>query len=47
VDQSLELDWADAAFRGFWESVCVGHTLVRYDRLGVGMSDHEVHETTT
>jgi pimeloyl-ACP methyl ester carboxylesterase/DNA-binding CsgD family transcriptional regulator len=38
----LELDWADPAFRGFWESVSEGHTLVRYDRLGVGMSDREV-----
>src|SRR6476660_6662743 len=39
----LELDWADPAFRGFWESVGEGYTLVRYDRLGVGMSDREVH----
>ncbi len=38
----LELDWVDPAFRGFWESVGEGHTLVRYDRLGVGMSDREV-----
>ena len=38
----LELDWADPAFRGFWESVSEGHTLVRYDRLGVGLSDREV-----
>src|SRR6476660_6138390 len=38
----LELDWADPAFRGFWESVGEGHTIVRYDRLGVGMSDREV-----
>ena len=38
----LELDWADAAFRGFWESVGEGRTLVRYDRLGVGMSDRDV-----
>ena len=38
----LELDWADPAFRGFWESVSEGHTLVRYDRLGVGISDREV-----
>ena len=38
----LELDWTDPAFRGFWESVAEGHTLVRYDRLGVGMSDREV-----
>src|SRR5262245_11076308 len=40
----LELDWADPAFRGFWESVGEGHTLVRYDRLGVGMSDREVRD---
>ena len=40
----LELDWADPAFRGFWESVGEGYTLVRYDRLGVGMSDREVRD---
>jgi pimeloyl-ACP methyl ester carboxylesterase/DNA-binding CsgD family transcriptional regulator len=40
----LELDWADQEFRRFWESVAAGHTLVRYDRLGVGMSDHDVHD---
>jgi pimeloyl-ACP methyl ester carboxylesterase/DNA-binding CsgD family transcriptional regulator len=38
----LELDWGDQAFRGLWESIGDGHTLVRYDRLGVGMSDREV-----
>ena len=38
----LEFDWADRAFRGFWESVGEGYTLLRYDRLGVGMSDREV-----
>jgi pimeloyl-ACP methyl ester carboxylesterase/DNA-binding CsgD family transcriptional regulator len=38
----LELDWADPMFRGFWESVAEGYTLVRYDRLGVGMSDREI-----
>jgi pimeloyl-ACP methyl ester carboxylesterase/DNA-binding CsgD family transcriptional regulator len=38
----LELDWADQAFRGLWESVSEGFTLVRYDRLGVGMSDREM-----
>jgi pimeloyl-ACP methyl ester carboxylesterase/DNA-binding CsgD family transcriptional regulator len=38
----LELDWADPAFRGYWESVAEGYTLVRYDRLGVGMSDRDV-----
>ena len=45
----LELDWQDEAFRGFWESVAEGYTLVRYDRLGVGMSDRDVRadELTT
>src|SRR6476659_9797012 len=38
----LELDWGDDAFRGLWDSVGEGHTLVRYDRLGVGMSDRDV-----
>jgi len=37
----LELDWADPGFRGFWESVGEGYTLVRYDRPGVGMSDRD------
>ena len=40
----LELDWADPAFREFWEAVADGHTLVRYDRLGVGMSDRELRD---
>src|SRR3954470_20957287 len=44
----LELDWANAAFRGLWESVGEGFTGVRYDRLGVGMSDRELrHEDLT
>src|SRR4029077_11224416 len=38
----LELDWRDQAFRDLWESVAEGYTLVRYDRLGVGMSDRDV-----
>jgi pimeloyl-ACP methyl ester carboxylesterase/DNA-binding CsgD family transcriptional regulator len=38
----LELDWRDHAFRGLWESLGVDCTVVRYDRLGVGMSDREV-----
>ena len=38
----LELDWDDDAFRGFWDSVSSGYTLVRYDRPGVGMSDREI-----
>lgn len=38
----LELDSADPAIRGFWEAVGEGFTLVRYDRLGVGMSDRDI-----
>jgi pimeloyl-ACP methyl ester carboxylesterase/DNA-binding CsgD family transcriptional regulator len=40
----LELDWGDQAFRGLWASVGEGYTVVRYDRLGVGMSDRDVRE---
>jgi pimeloyl-ACP methyl ester carboxylesterase/DNA-binding CsgD family transcriptional regulator len=38
----LELDWADPAFRALWDSVGAGYSVVRYDRLGVGMSDRDV-----
>ena len=41
----LELDWQSAGFRRFWEAVADGYTLIRYDRLGVGMSDRTVHES--
>ena len=34
----------DQTFRDLWESVSAGYTLVRYDRLGVGMSDRDVRE---
>ncbi len=40
----LELDWQNPDVRRFWEGVAQGHTLIRYDRLGVGMSDREMHE---
>ena len=40
----LELDWDDASFRGLWTTVGEGYALVRYDRLGVGMSDREVRD---
>ena len=40
----LELDWSDAAFRSLWTSVGEGCSLLRYDRLGVGMSDREVRD---
>lgn len=39
----LELDWHhDEKFRAFWESLAEGCTLVRYDHLGVGMSDRDL-----
>jgi pimeloyl-ACP methyl ester carboxylesterase/DNA-binding CsgD family transcriptional regulator len=41
----LELDWQSTDFRRFWEGVAGGYTLIRYDRLGVGMSDRTVHES--
>jgi len=40
----LELDWSDPAARAFWESVGEGYTLVRYDALGVGMSDRDLRQ---
>ena len=40
----VELDWADPPFRGLWQSLGRGHTVVRYDRLGVGMSDRELRD---
>jgi pimeloyl-ACP methyl ester carboxylesterase/DNA-binding CsgD family transcriptional regulator len=40
----LELDWKDPAFRAFWASVGEAATVVRYDRLGVGMSDRELRD---
>ncbi|MEZ0351099.1 alpha/beta fold hydrolase [Mycobacterium sp. pR1184] len=41
----LELDWEGAGFRHFWEAVADGYTLIRYDRLGVGMSDRAVADS--
>ena len=41
----LELDWQDAGFRRFWVGVADGHTLIRYDRLGVGMSDRTLQDS--
>jgi len=40
----LELDWQNTAFRRFWQQVADGHSLVRYDRFGVGMSDRTVRD---
>ena len=38
----LEADATDPGYRRFWRSLAEGFTLVRYDRLGVGLSDREV-----
>ncbi|AEV72211.1 putative hydrolase or acyltransferase of alpha/beta superfamily [Mycolicibacterium rhodesiae NBB3] len=41
----LELDWQNADFRRFWDGISDGYTLIRYDRLGVGMSDRTVTDS--
>jgi hypothetical protein len=41
----LELDWQSAGFRRFWQGVADRYTLIRYDRLGVGMSDRTAPES--
>jgi pimeloyl-ACP methyl ester carboxylesterase/DNA-binding CsgD family transcriptional regulator len=40
----LELDWQNADYRRFWDAIAEGYTLIRYDRLGVGMSDRTVED---
>lgn len=40
----LELDWQTPGVQRFWEAVAKDHTLIRYDRLGAGMSDRTVDE---
>ncbi|KUI21693.1 helix-turn-helix transcriptional regulator [Mycobacterium sp. GA-1285] len=41
----LELDAQSPSFRRFWDDLANGYTLVRYDRLGVGMSDRTLHDS--
>ena len=41
----LELDWQSPGVRRFWEGVAQNHTLIRYDRFGVGMSDRTVRDS--
>ncbi|MET0899649.1 MAG: alpha/beta fold hydrolase [Mycobacterium sp.] len=41
----LELDWQHPGVRRFWEGVAENHTLIRYDRLGVGMSDRTADDS--
>src|SRR4029079_11637121 len=38
----LEADAGDASYTRFWRDLSDGFTLVRYYRLGVGLSDREV-----
>jgi pimeloyl-ACP methyl ester carboxylesterase/DNA-binding CsgD family transcriptional regulator len=40
----LELDWQSERLRRFWEALAGGYELIRYDRLGVGMSDRTVRD---
>jgi len=40
----LELDRGNQAFAQFWEEIGDGYCLVRYDRLGVGVSDRELRD---
>src|SRR5580765_4132888 len=38
----LEEEWADPAARAFFEELARTHRVVRYDRLGAGLSDREL-----
>jgi pimeloyl-ACP methyl ester carboxylesterase/DNA-binding CsgD family transcriptional regulator len=40
----LELDRGNEAFARFWEAIGDGHSVVRYDRLGVGVSERLLRE---
>ncbi|AGB21151.1 response regulator containing a CheY-like receiver domain and an HTH DNA-binding domain [Mycobacterium sp. JS623] len=41
----LELDWQTEGVQRFWEGVADGYALIRYDRLGVGMSDRTLRDS--
>ena len=38
----LEEEWDDDRTRGFYEELAQRHTVVRYDRLGAGLSDRDL-----
>jgi pimeloyl-ACP methyl ester carboxylesterase len=40
----LELDRGNEGFARFWEAIGDGYSVVRYDRLGVGVSERELRE---
>ncbi len=41
----IELEWRDPAFRAFFAALAAEHTVVRYDRIGVGLSDRRRRTT--
>ena len=43
----LEEDWDDPAARAFFEGLARSHRVVRYDRLGVGLSDRVLERPPT
>jgi pimeloyl-ACP methyl ester carboxylesterase/DNA-binding CsgD family transcriptional regulator len=43
----LEEDWDDPSVRGFCEELAGSHRVVRYDRLGVGLSDRGLDRPPT
>src|SRR5262245_49839822 len=40
----LEEEWDDRLARGFYEELAQRHTVIRYDRLGAGLSDRDLPE---
>ena len=40
----LEVDRGNPVFARFWEAMGEGYSVVRYDRLGVGVSDRELRD---
>ena len=43
----LEAEWEDAGARRFYEELAHTHSVIRYDRLGVGLSDRAQPEPPT
>ncbi len=41
----LELDWQNPGIQQFWAGIAHNYTLIRYDRLGVGLSDRKLSES--
>jgi pimeloyl-ACP methyl ester carboxylesterase/DNA-binding CsgD family transcriptional regulator len=43
----LEAEWEQPAARAFYEGLAATHRVVRYDRIGAGLSDRELDELPT